>query len=114
MTAASGAGLQLDSSCGRYRIEHLTLAASLCPTWVQTCMFSLDGAPPSELEQQAYLEFLQRLIQQEVKLEGVLLYGIARKSYQAEAPRLTPLSSMWLKKFSYKIEQLGLAVRVSP
>ena len=94
--------------------EHLTLAASLCPTWVQTCMFSFDGAPPSESEQQAYLAFLQHLTQREVKLEGVLLYGIARKSYQAEAPRLTPLSPLWLRTFSHKIKQLGLPVRVNP
>jgi len=94
--------------------EHLTLAASLCPTWIQTCMFNLDGAAPSALEQQAYLEFLARLIQQDVPLKGVLLYGIARKSYQAEAPRLAPLPQTWLTKFAYQIEQLGLAVRVSP
>ena len=94
--------------------EHLSLAANLCPTWVQTCMFSLDGVAPSEWEQQAYLAFLARLIQQDVRLKGVLLYGIARKSYQAEAPRLTSLPHTWLTKFAHKIEQLGLTVRVSP
>ena len=94
--------------------EHLTLAASLCPTWVQTCVFALDGAPPSALEQQAYLDFLARLIQQGIKLRGVLLYGIARESHQAEAPRLSPLPQTWLTQFANKIEQLGLAVRVSP
>lgn len=93
--------------------EHLTLAASLCPTWVQTCMFNLDGAAPSEWEQQAYLDFLKRLIQQNVMLKGVLLYGIARKSNQPEAPRLSPLPQAWLRKFANKIEQLGLPVRVS-
>lgn len=94
--------------------EHLTLATSLCPTWVQTCVFALDGAPPSASEQQAYLDFLGRLIQQGVKLRGVLLYGIARESHQAEASRLSPLPQTWLAQFAYKIEQLGLAVRVSP
>ncbi|OFZ68749.1 MAG: radical SAM protein [Betaproteobacteria bacterium RBG_16_58_11] len=94
--------------------EHLALAASLCPTWVQTCVFALDGAPPSASEQQAYLDFLARLIQQGVKLRGVLLYGIARESHQAEAPRLSPLPQAWLAHFANKIEQLGLAVRVSP
>ncbi|MDP1682635.1 MAG: hypothetical protein Q8L39_12780 [Burkholderiales bacterium] len=94
--------------------EHLTLAASLCPTWVQTCVFALDGAPPTETEQQAYLDFLARLIQQDIKLRGVLLYGIARESHQAEAPRLSPLPQTWLTQFANKIEQLGLAVRVNP
>lgn len=94
--------------------EHLTLSAHLCPTWIQTCVFALDGVPPSETEQQAYLDFLARLIQQDVKLEGVLLYGIARKSYQAEAPRLSQLPLTWLTQFANRIEQLGMAVRVSP
>ena len=94
--------------------EHLTLAASLCPTWVQTCAFALDGNPPAAEEQQAYLDFLARLTQQGVKLKGVLLYGIARESHQPEAPRLSPLPQAWLTQFAYKIEQLGLAVRVSP
>jgi len=94
--------------------EHLTLAASLCPTWVQTCVFALDGNPPAQAEQQAYLDFLARLEQQGVKLKGVLLYGIARESHQPEAPRLSPLPQAWLTQFAYKIEQLGLTVRVSP
>ena len=94
--------------------EHLTLAASLCPTWVQTCVFALDGTPPTASEQQAYLDFLARLIQQGIKLRGVLLYGIARESHQAEAPRLSPLPQTWLTQFANEIEQLGLAVRVSP
>jgi wyosine [tRNA(Phe)-imidazoG37] synthetase (radical SAM superfamily) len=94
--------------------EHLTLAASVCPCWVQTCMFALDGIPPSSEEQQAYLAFLSRLITKGVKLQGVLLYGIARPSHQAEAPRLSALSPTWLNDFGQQIEQLGLAVRISP
>lgn len=93
--------------------EHLTLAASLCPTWIQTCVFGLDGAPPSETEQQSYVDFLARLLQQKVVLRGVLLYGIARESHQAEASRLSPLPPAWLAQFAARIEQLGLPVRVS-
>ena len=94
--------------------EHLTLAASLCPSWVQTCMFVLDGIPPSSAEQQAYLAFLSRLIAQGVKLKGVLLYGIARQSHQPEAPRLSALPQAWLEDLGRRIEQLGLAVRITP
>ena len=93
--------------------EHLTLAASLCPTWIQTCVFGLDGAPPSETEQQSYVDFLARLLQQKVVLRGVLLYGIARESHQAEASRLSPLPPAWLAQFAARIEQLGLPVQVS-
>lgn len=29
-------------------LERLKLCASRCPTWVQTCVFALDGTPPPE------------------------------------------------------------------
>ena len=94
--------------------EHLTLAASLCPSWVQTCMFALDGTPPSPVEQQAYLDFLSGLLTQGVELQGVLLYGIARESHQPEAPRLSALPQAWLEDLGRRIEQLGLVVRITP
>ena len=93
--------------------EHLTLAASLCPSWVQTCMFALDGTPPSPVEQQAYLDFLSGLLTQGVELQGVLLYGIARESHQPEAPRLSALPQAWLEDLGRRIEQLGLVVRIT-
>ena len=94
--------------------EHLTLAASLCPTWVQTCVFALDGMPPSTTEQQTYLDLLARLAAQGVRLNGVLLYGIARQSHQPEALRLSALPPAWLEDLGRRIEQLGLAVRITP
>ena len=77
-------------------------------------MFALDGTPPSPVEQQAYLDFLSHLIAQGVKLKGVLLYGIARQSHQPEAPRLSALPQAWLEDLGRRIEQLGLAVRITP
>ena len=94
--------------------EHLTLAATLCPTWIQTCLFAQDGLPPSAHEQQAYLDFLARLITQGVKLKGVLLYGIARPSQQPEAAQLSALPEIWLQEFAQKIAPLGLALRITP
>lgn len=94
--------------------EHLTLAAALCPTWIQTCMLAQDGLPPSAHEQQAYLDFLARLIAQGVKLKGVLLYGIARPSQQPEAAQLSALPEIWLQEFAQKIAPLGLALRITP
>ena len=93
---------------------HLTLAAQLCPTWVQTCVFALDALVPSASEQQAYLDFLSGLLTQGVELQGVLLYGIARESHQPEAPRLSALPQAWLEDLGRRIEQLGLVVRITP
>ena len=94
--------------------ECLTLAASLCPTWVQTCLFTQDGLPPSAYEQQAYLDFLARLIAQGVPIKGVLLYGIARLSQQPEAAQLSALPPAGLQEFAQGIAQLGLALRITP
>ena len=39
----------------------LRSAAALCPTWIQTCVFSWRGAPPSDAEQRAYLDCVRQL-----------------------------------------------------
>ena len=90
---------------------NLSLAAKLCPTWLQTCMFALDSEPPSENERKAYLNFLVGL--KGVPLKGVLLYGLARPSLQPEASRLAALPCDWLKSFAAEISALGLATKVS-
>lgn len=95
-------------------LRNLRTAAALCPTWVQTCLFALDGNPPPELELQAYLDCLAALQREGVPLRGVLLYGVARQSYQPEAPRISQLSAAWLEAFSERIKTLGLPVTVSP
>ena len=93
--------------------NHIALAASYCPTWLQTCVFQLNGAPPSEQETTAYLDFVSSLIQDNIRLQGVLLYGLARPSFQPEAMQLNNVSVAWLKTFGEKIEALGLAVNLN-
>jgi wyosine [tRNA(Phe)-imidazoG37] synthetase (radical SAM superfamily) len=92
-------------------IKRLKACAAACPTFVQTCMFGLDGKPPSESHVAAYINLLM-----EVKndIKGVHLYGLARPSYQVEAPRLSRLSAESLEKIADKIRALGLPVFVSP
>lgn len=94
--------------------DNLKLAASLCPTWLQTCVFKIDGIPPPEKEINAYLEFLYNLQHEGVSLEGVLLYGLARPSLQPEAPRLSKVSSIWMESFAAEIKKLGLVVKIYP
>ncbi|BBP05073.1 hypothetical protein TPL01_18530 [Sulfuriferula plumbiphila] len=117
---------KLDSATreGLRRINHAKLSpervfanlqavASQCATWLQTCLFVIDGTPPSALEQQAYLDFVRRIVSAGVPVQGVLLYGLARPSQQPEAPRLSALPADWLEAFAEKIRARGLAVRVS-
>ena len=95
-------------------VELLEAAARLCPTWIQTCMFALDGEAPSSEEQSTYLETLRQLVHKKVPLKGVLLYGLARPSMQPAAPRLSSLTEEWLKQFADAIRATGLDVKVSP
>ena len=90
---------------------NLLLSASLCSTWLQTCVFKTDGKHPSKIETTAYLEFIKKLLQEGVPLQGVLLYGLARSSMQPEAPRLTKVTQGWMESFSRKISALGLTVK---
>lgn len=96
--------------------RRLRICASLCPTWVQTCCFSLDGQPPDESEIVAWLNLLRQNQEGQPpgRLIGVHLYGLARPSLQAEAPRLGRLTECWLEALAQRIMLLGLDVRVSP
>jgi wyosine [tRNA(Phe)-imidazoG37] synthetase (radical SAM superfamily) len=96
------------------QFERLAATARLCPTWLQTCMFALDGAPPSDAEQAAYLAAVERIRQQQIPVRGVLLYGLARPSMQPQASRLSALPADWLEAFAGKIRAAGLPVKVSP
>lgn len=104
---------QAPFSAARAR-HHLEIAARLCPTWVQTCVFRYNREPMTEDERQAYLVLLADLLRREVPLQGVLLYGLARPSMQPEADRLGSVSDEWLHRFAAGIGDLGLEVKVTP
>lgn len=97
-----------------HHLRRLRWVAPRIETWIQTCVFALDGQPPSPLEQTAYLDMVRSLVRDAVPIRGVLLYGLARPSLQAEAPRLERLPEAWLDDFAAKIEAAGLTVSVSP
>ena len=100
------------SSLGKVR-ENLATAISLCPTWLQTCWFALDGAAPGQQDEEDYLEFLTALLRDGIKPQGVLLYTLARASMQAEAPRLAALSEEQMESFAQRIRALGVETRIS-
>jgi wyosine [tRNA(Phe)-imidazoG37] synthetase (radical SAM superfamily) len=93
--------------------QNLQLATTLCPTWLQTCVFRIDGLPPSTGESEAYLDFVEDFLREGGQLKGVLLYGLARPSMQPEASRLTKVSQVWMETFSARIQALGIDVRLN-
>jgi len=96
------------------QFARLALAAHLCPTWLQTCVFLRKGAPPTAEERNAYLAVVERLRRERVPVQGVLLYGLARPSLQPQAAELAALPAEWLEAFADKIRTAGLPVEVSP
>jgi hypothetical protein len=92
-------------------IQRLKKCAAACPTFIQTCMFGLDGEPPQEADILAYLALISQV---KDIVQGVHLYGLARQSYQVEAERLNRLSEEWLESVAQRIRQLGFTVYVSP
>lgn len=92
-------------------IQRLKNCAEACPTFIQTCMLSLDGYPPKESEILSYLALISQVKQ---VIQGVHLYGLARPSLQIETDRLSRLPPEWLEAMAQRIRQLGLTVHVSP
>ena len=96
--------------------ENLISSAKLCATWVQSCMLNyIDNQEiglVSETEQVAYLALLENVMQQ-VSLQGVMLYSMARPSLQPEANRISSVNSEQINYFAERIRQLGLMVKVT-
>ncbi len=85
--------------------------ASRCPTWVQTCWFSIDGLPPSGAELAAYTNLLGEVRE---TIAGVHLYGLARQPMQPGAERLSMMPEADLQRVGDQIRRLGMTVHVSP
>jgi wyosine [tRNA(Phe)-imidazoG37] synthetase (radical SAM superfamily) len=92
-------------------LSALSICAELAPTWVQTCWFALDGKPPGDDEENAYLALIGEL---RTKIRGVHLYGLARPSMQKEAERLSNLSADAFAHFARRIGELGVEVVANP
>ncbi len=116
LDSATREGLRAINSTAIDPADHLARlrrCAALCPTWIQTCVFARDGAPPSQGEQESYLAAVRDLVREGVPLRGVHLYGLARVSHQPEAGTLSALPAEWLQGFARRIEAAGLPVKVS-
>ncbi|NOQ63443.1 MAG: radical SAM protein [Methyloprofundus sp.] len=98
------------------QIDNLITSASLCDTWLQTCMLNYadnkNVGLVSASEQEAYLKIVAQVMQQS-SLRGVMLYSLARPSLQAEASQLSKVSAAQINAFAERIRALGLEVCVS-
>lgn len=91
-------------------LKRLRACAALCPTYVQTCMFGIDGNAPDSTQVNAYTE---AVLSVKDIIKGVHLYGYARPSYQPEAPKLSRLPVEVLEQVAAPLRAENVLVNVS-
>ncbi|MCK4842585.1 MAG: radical SAM protein [Methylococcales bacterium] len=95
-------------------LKKLKLSSNLCETHLQTCMLEYIGTDKTESEQDAYLDLVGKLRQQQIGIKKVMLYTVARPSLQPEAEALNKMSEAKMTCFAEKLKVLGYEVSVSP
>jgi len=91
-------------------LERLKNSANVCPTFIQTCIFTIDGKGPSKKDIDAYVELIN-----EVKsiIQGVHLYGLARPSLQPQAKNLGRIDEEVLQDIAKELRSLNITTTVS-
>jgi len=89
--------------------QQVTIAASSCPTWIQTCMVApaSDGALPKAEAVDGYLQLLAQLAP---SIEGVHLYAPVRPSHQQPT---SPLPRQWMERLASDIAAMGIKVHLA-
>ena len=91
-------------------LERLRNSINVCPTFMQTCIFTIDGKGPSEKDVDAYLQLVGEV---KTDIQGVHLYGLARPSLQPQAKSLGRISEEALEDIAKKLRNLNIATTVS-
>ena len=91
-------------------LERLKNSANVCPTFIQTCIFTIDDKGPSKKDIDAYVELIN-----EVKsiIQGVHLYGLARPSLQPQAKNLGRIEEEILQNIAKELRSLNITTTVS-
>jgi wyosine [tRNA(Phe)-imidazoG37] synthetase (radical SAM superfamily) len=91
-------------------LERLKNSANVCPTFVQTCIFSINGNGPSEKDINAYIELINEV---KSNIQGVHLYGLARPSLQPQAKNLGRIDEVVLQDIAKELRSLNITTTVS-
>jgi wyosine [tRNA(Phe)-imidazoG37] synthetase (radical SAM superfamily) len=116
LDSASEVGRKLINNTGQSQqklLQNLAIASRLCQTKLQTCMLHYQQRVWTSAEKQAYLHLLSTFPEQHISIKEILLYSIARESYQAEAAELQKVDFIEMSAFADEIRALGYAVSVS-
>lgn len=91
-------------------IDRLKRCSEICPTFVQTCIFTIDNKEPNNKEIDAYIQLIDSA---KKSIKGVHLYGIARPSMQPEAYRLGRVNINVLENIADQLHNNGIESTVS-
>ena len=91
-------------------IDRLKRCSEICPTFVQTCIFTIDNKEPNNKEIDAYIKLIDSA---KKSIKGVHLYGIARPSMQPEAYRLGRVNINVLENIANQLHNNGIESTVS-
>ena len=91
-------------------IDRLKRCSEICPTFVQTCIFTIDNKEPNNKEIDAYIKLIDSA---KKSIKGVHLYGIARPSMQPEAYRLGRVNINVLENIADQLLNNGIESTVS-
>ncbi len=91
-------------------IDRLKRCSEICPTFVQTCIFTIDNKEPNNKEIDAYIKLIDSA---KKSIKGVHLYGIARPPMQPEAYRLGRVNINVLKNIADQLHNNGIESTVS-
>lgn len=94
-------------------LSRLEMSVNACPTWIQSCFFQWHNTKPSDDDVNHYLRFLEHLKNEQLGIEGVLLYTTARPSLQPEAGEISAVDAEWLEKLRDNIIDIGFEARAS-
>ena len=91
-------------------LDRLQSSAKICPTFIQTCIFTIDGNGPSTEDIDAYIKLVKEV---QNDIQGVHLYGLARPSLQPQAKSLGRINEAALEDIAKKLRDLNIATTVS-
>lgn len=94
-------------------LENLQTASLLCSTKLQTCVLHFNEQTWTEPEKQAYLQLLRLIQEQQIRIGKIMLYTIARQSFQPEAAQLVKADVAEMNALAADIKAMGFDVGVS-
>jgi len=103
----SGRKLINDSKQTTEKLMHnLKISTRLCATSLQTCIINYLTEGEAKSEREAYIELLKDIKEQKIAIKTIMLYTLARPSFQPEAAEIKKLDAEQMDKFAKQIREL--------